>query len=60
MAAATNPGHFDPGAVSTRGNDKKTVTVVNPVNRCPTVIVSAEEVERFEAELVSQFGLAKH
>jgi hypothetical protein len=37
----------------------KTVTVVNPVNRCPTVIVPAEEVERFERKYVSLFTLAK-
>jgi hypothetical protein len=37
----------------------KTVTVVNPVNRCPTVIVPAEEVERFEREYVSLFALAR-
>ena len=37
----------------------KTVTVVNPVNRCPTVIVQADEVERFEREYVSLFTLAK-
>jgi hypothetical protein len=28
----------------------KSVTVVNPVNRCPTVVVPAAEVERFERE----------
>jgi hypothetical protein len=32
---------------------------VNPINRCPTVIVTAAEVERFEAEYVSLFVLAK-
>ena len=37
----------------------KTVTVVNPVNRCPTVIVPAAEVERFEREFVSLFALAR-
>ena len=37
----------------------KTVTAINPINRCPTVVVSAEEVARFEAEFVSRFGLAK-
>ena len=36
-----------------------TITVVNPVNRCPTVVVPAEEVERFEREYVSLFMLAK-
>jgi hypothetical protein len=37
----------------------KTITVVNPVNRCPTVIVPAEEVERFGKRYVSLFALAK-
>jgi hypothetical protein len=37
----------------------KTEVVVNPVNRCPTVIVSAEEVKRFEREYVSLFVLAR-
>jgi hypothetical protein len=37
----------------------KTATVVNPINRCPTVIVPAEELERFEAEFVSLFALAR-
>jgi hypothetical protein len=37
----------------------KAITVVNPINRCPTVVVPAEEVERFEATYVSLFALAK-
>ncbi|HEY6833972.1 MAG TPA: hypothetical protein VI251_15945 [Pseudolabrys sp.] len=37
----------------------KTVTVVNPVNRCPTVIVPAGEVARFQRKYVSLFALAK-
>jgi hypothetical protein len=37
----------------------KTVTVINPVNRCPTVVVPADEVECFGREYVSLFGLAK-
>jgi len=37
----------------------KTITVVNLVNRCPTVIVTTEEVERFEREFVSLFALAR-
>jgi hypothetical protein len=37
----------------------KTVTVVNPVNRCPTVVVPAVEVARFEREYISLFALAK-
>jgi hypothetical protein len=45
-------------ALMARGH-LKTVTVVNPVNRCPTVIVPAEDVVRFEREYVSLFALAK-
>jgi hypothetical protein len=41
------------------GGHLKTETVINPINRCPTVIVTAEKVERFEAEYVSLFMLAK-
>jgi hypothetical protein len=37
----------------------KTITVVNPVNRCPTVVVPAEEVERFARKYISLFALAK-
>jgi hypothetical protein len=37
----------------------KTVTVINPINRCPTVVVPAQEAERFEREYVSLFTLAK-
>jgi hypothetical protein len=33
--------------------------VINSVNRCPVVVVPAEEVARFEAEFVSLFALAK-
>lgn len=36
-----------------------TVTVVNPVNRCPQTVVMSEEVERFQREYVSLFALAK-
>lgn len=36
-----------------------TVTVINPVNRCPTVVVLEAEVERFSQEYVSLFALAK-
>jgi hypothetical protein len=36
-----------------------TITVVNPVNRCPTVVVPAGEVERFGKRYVSLFALAK-
>jgi hypothetical protein len=45
-------------ALMARGH-LKTVTVVNPVNRCPTVIVPAKEVERFEREYISLFALAR-
>jgi hypothetical protein len=38
---------------------RNTRTVVNPVNRCLTVVVPAEEVERFEREYVSLFAVAK-
>lgn len=41
------------------GGHLKTETVIHPINRCPTAIVTAEEVERFEAEYVSLFVLAK-
>ena len=41
------------------GGHLKTGTVINPINRCPTVIVTDEEVERFEREFVSLFVLAK-
>ncbi|MDI4237773.1 hypothetical protein OZ411_33715 [Bradyrhizobium sp. Arg237L] len=34
--------------------------VGNPINRCSTIVVPAEEVERFEAMHVSLFALAKH
>jgi hypothetical protein len=37
----------------------KTETVVNPVNRCPTVVVPVADIERFEAEFVTLFTLAK-
>jgi hypothetical protein len=33
--------------------------VINPINRYPTVIVTVAEGERFEAEYVSLFVLAK-
>jgi hypothetical protein len=41
------------------GGHLRTVTVINPVNRCPTVIVPNEEIERFQREFVSLFALAK-
>jgi len=41
------------------GGHLKTLTVINPVNRCPIVVVPAEEIERFEATYVSLFVLAK-
>jgi hypothetical protein len=36
-----------------------TITVVNPVNRCPTVVVPVAEVERFARKYISLFVLAK-
>jgi hypothetical protein len=49
----------DHGGKLIAGGQLKTETVINPVNRCPTVVVPAEEVERFEREFVSLFALAK-
>jgi TniQ len=37
----------------------KTITVINPVNRCPTVVVPPAEVERFKQEFVALFALAR-
>jgi hypothetical protein len=37
----------------------KTVSTVNPVNRCPQNVVMPSEVERFQRKYVSLFGLAK-
>ncbi|MDI4238924.1 hypothetical protein AAFX91_17450 [Bradyrhizobium sp. 31Argb] len=37
----------------------KSITVVNPVNRCPTVVVPVREVERFDREFVSLFAIAR-
>ncbi|MBM7482336.1 TniQ family protein [Bradyrhizobium canariense] len=36
-----------------------TVTAINPVNRCPIKVAPAADVERFAAEYVSLFALAK-
>jgi hypothetical protein len=36
-----------------------TVTAINPVNRCPVAVVPVDDVERFAAEYVSLFALAK-
>ena len=36
-----------------------TVSTVNPINRCPQVVVMPAEVERFQREYVSLFALAK-
>jgi len=41
------------------GGHLKTVTVTNPINRCPIVVVPAEQVEQFERTYVSLFMLAK-
>jgi hypothetical protein len=35
------------------------ITVINPVNRCPIVVVPAKEVERFDREYISLFALAR-
>ena len=37
----------------------RTKTVINPINRCPTVIVPNEKVEKFELEYVPLFSLSK-
>jgi hypothetical protein len=37
----------------------KTVSTINPVNRCPQSVVMPAEVERFQRKYVSLFGLAK-
>lgn len=37
----------------------KSITVVNPVNRCPTVVVPVTKVERFDRQYVSLFALAR-
>jgi hypothetical protein len=37
----------------------KSITVINPINRCPTVVVPAAEVERFERTFVSLFAIAR-
>jgi hypothetical protein len=37
----------------------KSITVINPINRCPTVVVPAAEVERFEREFISLFAIAR-
>lgn len=37
----------------------KSVTVINPINRCPIVVVPVAEVERFDREFVSLFALAR-
>jgi hypothetical protein len=38
------------------GGHLTTVTVINPVNRCPMDVVPADQVERFEAEYLSLHG----
>jgi hypothetical protein len=43
----------------TAGGHLKTITVVNPINRCPTVVVPVEEVERFGQRYISLFAFAK-
>jgi hypothetical protein len=41
------------------GGHLNTKTVINPVNRCPTVVVPSAEFERFQRTYVSLFALAK-
>lgn len=41
------------------GRHLRTVTAINPVNRCPVTIVPTEEIERFEAEFVTLFAIAR-
>lgn len=41
------------------GGHLRTVTAINPVNRCPVAIVPTEDIERFEAEFVTLFALAR-
>lgn len=41
------------------GGHLRTVIAINPVNRCPVTIVPTEDVERFEAEFVTLFALAR-
>lgn len=42
-----------------RDGHLKAITVINPVNRCPTVVVPEAEVERFKGEYVALFALAR-
>lgn len=35
------------------------VTVINPINRCPIVVVMPDQVDRFDAEFVSLFAIAR-
>jgi hypothetical protein len=35
------------------------VTVINPINRCPIVVVMPDQVDRFDAEYVSLFAIAR-
>lgn len=41
------------------GGHLRTVTAINPVNRCPVTIVPTEDIERFETEFVTLFALAR-
>jgi hypothetical protein len=47
-----------PAALITHGI-LKSITVVNPINRCPTAVVPVREVERFERDFVSLFAIAR-
>jgi hypothetical protein len=37
----------------------KTITAINPVNRCPTRFIRFDEIERFQSEYVSLYHLAR-
>ncbi|MET4370801.1 hypothetical protein ABIA99_003495 [Bradyrhizobium sp. LB12.1] len=37
----------------------KSETVINPINRCPTIVVMPSEVDRFDGEFVSLFAVAR-
>lgn len=41
------------------GGHLRTVTAINPVNRCPVSIVPTDDIERFEAEFVTLFAIAR-
>lgn len=72
VVRGSDPGGLAAGALAERWQTRphvvrklivagylKAVTVINPVNRCPVTIVPTEEVERFEAEFVTLFAIAR-